>query len=69
MEYMLSKEGADIMVVGEMMYTFLKDYTPPPAAQRYLFDMKKTKIIGLEDWVAAQSKFTALRQEWQAKFQ
>jgi iron(III) transport system substrate-binding protein len=69
MEYMLSKEGADIMVVGEMMYTFLKDYAPPPAAERYLFDMKKTKIIGLDDWVAAQSKFKALRQEWQAKFQ
>ncbi len=68
-EYMLSKEGADIMVVGEMMYTFLKDYTPPPAAAHYLFDMKKTKLIGLKDWVAAQSKFKDLRQEWQAKFQ
>ncbi|HET7850719.1 MAG TPA: ABC transporter substrate-binding protein [Pseudolabrys sp.] len=69
MEYMLSKEGADIMVVGEMMYTFLKDYTPPPEAQRYVFDMKKTKMIGLKDWVGAQKKFKALREAWQAKFQ
>jgi iron(III) transport system substrate-binding protein len=68
-EYMLSKEGADIMVVGEMMYTFMKDYKPPAEAAHYLFDMNKTKLIGLKDWVAAQSKFKALREEWQARFQ
>jgi ABC-type Fe3+ transport system substrate-binding protein len=68
-EYMLSKEGADIMIVGEMMYTFMKDYKPPAEAAHYLFDMNKTKLIGLKDWVAAQSKFKALREEWQAKFQ
>lgn len=68
-EYMLSKEGTDIMVVGEMMYTFMKDYTPPPEAQKYLFDMKKTKMIGLKDWVAAQSEFKQLRADWQKVFQ
>lgn len=68
-EYMLSKPGTDIMVVGEMMYTFMKDYTPPPEAQKYLFDMKTTKLLGLKDWVAAQAKFSALRADWQAKFQ
>lgn len=68
-EYMLSKEGTDIMVVGEMMYTFMKDYTPPPEAQKYIFDMKKTKMIGLKDWVAAESKFKALRADWQKVFQ
>jgi iron(III) transport system substrate-binding protein len=68
-EYMLSKEVTDIMVVGEMMYTFLKDYTPPPKAQKYLFDMKKTKMIGLKDWVAAQSEFKQLRSDWQKVFQ
>jgi hypothetical protein len=31
--------------------------------------MNKTKLIGLKDWVAAQSKFKALREEWQARFQ
>jgi ABC-type thiamine transport system substrate-binding protein len=68
-EYMLSKPGTDTMVVGEMMYTFMKDYTPPPEAQKYLFDMKTTKLLGLKDWVAAQGKFRELRAEWQAKFQ
>ena len=28
-EYLLSKEGTDVFVVGEMMYSFMKDYTPP----------------------------------------
>jgi len=69
MEYMLSKEGADIMVVGEMMYTFLKDYTPPKEAEHYVFDLKKTKLLGLKDWVAAQGQFKATRDAWQAKFQ
>ena len=69
MEYMLSKEGTDIMVVGEMMYTFMKDYTPPPEAQKYLFDTKTTKMIGLKDWVAAQKQFKGLRADWQKVFQ
>jgi iron(III) transport system substrate-binding protein len=68
-EYMLSKEGADIMVVGEMMYTFLKDYTPPPEAKQYVFDTKTTKMIGLKDWPAAQKQFKELRADWQKVFQ
>jgi iron(III) transport system substrate-binding protein len=69
MEYMLSKEGADIMVEGEMMYTFLKGYTPPKEAEHYVFDLQKTKLLGMKDWVAAQGKFKATREAWQAKFQ
>jgi ABC-type Fe3+ transport system substrate-binding protein len=68
-EYMLSKEGADIMVAGEMMFTFLKDYQPPAEAAHYLFDLKTTKLIGLKDWVAAAATFKATRDTWQAKFQ
>jgi len=68
-EYMLSKEGADIMVEDEMMYTFLKDYTPPKEAVPYLFDLKTTKLIGLKDWVAAQKEFNSLRDKWQGQFQ
>ncbi len=68
-EYMLSKDGADVMVAGEMMYSFLKDYRPPPEAAHYLFDLNKTKLIGLKDWVAAQAKFKETRDAWQAKFQ
>jgi iron(III) transport system substrate-binding protein len=69
MGYMLSKEGADIMVVGEMMYTFLKDYKPPKEAEHYLFDLNKTKLLGLKDWVASAKKFKSTRDAWQAKFQ
>lgn len=56
-EYILSKEGTDIFVVGESMYSAMKDYKPPVAAAPHPFDMNKTKLIGLKDWVAAQSKF------------
>jgi iron(III) transport system substrate-binding protein len=69
MEYMLSKEGADIMVVGEMMFTFLKNYTPPPEAAHYVFDLNKVKLLGMKDWVAAGKKFKETREAWQAKFQ
>ncbi len=69
MEYMLSKEGADIMVVGEMMFTFLKNYTPPKEAEHYVFDLNKVKLLGMKDWVAAGAKFKATREAWQAKFQ
>jgi iron(III) transport system substrate-binding protein len=69
MEYMLTKEGADIMVVGEMMFTFLKDYTPPPEAAHYVFDLNKVKLLGMKDWVAASKKFKETREAWQVKFQ
>ncbi|MGH9807476.1 MAG: hypothetical protein ACRD9W_09495, partial [Terriglobia bacterium] len=68
-EFLLSKPGTDIFVIGEMMYSFMKDYTPPLEGAHYLFDMKKTKLIGLKDWVAAQAKFKDLRADWQSKFQ
>ena len=64
----MSKEGADMMVVDETMYSFLKDYAPPKEAEHYLFDMKTTKLLGLKDWVAAQGKFKAMRDDWQANF-
>ncbi|HVV60132.1 MAG TPA: ABC transporter substrate-binding protein [Pseudolabrys sp.] len=69
MEFMLSKEGADIMVTGEMMFTFLKNYTPPPEAQHYVFDLNKVKLLGMKDWVAAGKKFKETRDQWQATFQ
>jgi len=68
-EYIPSKEGADIMVVGKMMYTFMKDYKPPRRSRPLSLRREQDQLIGLKDWVAAQSKFKALREEWQAKFQ
>jgi iron(III) transport system substrate-binding protein len=68
-EYMLSKEGTDIFVEGESMYSFLKGYVPPATALPYLFDLSKTKLLGLRDWVGAQSQFKSVRDEWQQRFQ
>lgn len=68
-EFMLTKEGTDIIVEDDMAYSFLKDYKPPAAAVPYLFDLNRTKLVGISDWVAAQGKFEAVRMEWQKRFQ
>ena len=68
-EYMLSKQGTDIFVAGESMYSFMQDYQPPSEAAPYLFDMSKTKLLGLKDWVGAQDQFKSVREEWQQRFQ
>jgi ABC-type Fe3+ transport system substrate-binding protein len=68
-EFMLSKEGTDIFVEGEAMYSFMKGYKPPAEAVPYLFDLDKTKLLGLKDWIASSKEAKAVRDEWQAKFQ
>jgi iron(III) transport system substrate-binding protein len=67
-EFLLSKAGADVVVQGEAVYTFLKGYTPPDAAKPYLMDINQVKLIGMKDWVAAQKKFDQVRDEWQEHF-
>ena len=67
-EFLLSKEGADIFVETEGIYTFRKDYTPPAAAKPYLLNLSQHKLIGLKDWVAAQAKFKPVRDEWLSRF-
>lgn len=67
-EFLLSKEGADIFVETEGVYTFLKGYTPPDAAKPYLLDLSRQKLLGLKDWVAAQAQFKAVRDEWLKRF-
>jgi len=68
-EYLLSKEGTDIFVEGESMYSFMQDFVPPAAAKPYLFDLSKTKLLGLKDWVGDQGQFKSVREEWQRRFQ
>jgi iron(III) transport system substrate-binding protein len=68
-EFMLSKDGADIFVEGESMYSFMKGYKPPAEAAPYLFDLQKTKLLGLKDWVASAKVAKEVRDAWQAKFQ
>jgi iron(III) transport system substrate-binding protein len=68
-EFMLSKDGTDVFVEGEAMYSFMAGYKPPVESVPYLFDLETTKLLGLRDWVAAAQLAKGVREEWQAKFQ
>jgi ABC-type Fe3+ transport system substrate-binding protein len=68
LEYMLSKEGTDIIVADEAVYSFRKNYKPPAKAAPYLFDLNSTKLLGLKDWIAAQKEFKKVRDEWTTVF-
>jgi iron(III) transport system substrate-binding protein len=68
-EFMLSKEGTDIIVEGEAVNSFRKGYKPPKAAEPYLLDLSEHKLLGLKDWVAAQKEFKEVRSDWQGFFQ
>jgi iron(III) transport system substrate-binding protein len=68
-EFLLSKDGTDIFVEGEAMYSFMKGYKPPKEAQPYLFDVATTKLLGMKDWVGAANQYKPVREEWQKYFQ
>ena len=63
-EFLLSKEGADIFVEGEAIYSFRAGYTPPEAAKPYLLDLSKHKLLGMKDWVGATKQYKAVRGAW-----
>ena len=63
-EFLLSKEGADVFVEGEAIYTFMEGYTPPEAARPYLLNLSEHKLLGMNDWIAARKKFKGVRAEW-----
>ncbi len=67
-EFLLSKEGADIFVEGEAIYTFRDGYEVPEATRPYLLNLSEHKLLGLKDWVAAQKKFKATRAAWTDRF-
>ena len=68
-EFLLSKEGTDVVIEGEAVNTFLKGYSPPDAAKPYLLDMANAKLLGMKDWVAAAAQFKPVRENWQKMFQ
>jgi ABC-type Fe3+ transport system substrate-binding protein len=68
LEFLLTKAGTDVVVVGEAVNSFLKGYQPPEAARPYLLDLSKHKLLGLKDWVGAQSQFKQVRDAWQQRF-
>ncbi len=67
-DFLLSKEGTDIMVEDEAVNTFRKNYTPPAIIRPYVLDVSKFKLLGLKDWVGAQKNFATVRDAWVAKF-
>ena len=67
-EFLLTKEGTDVYVEGEAIYSFRAGYTAPKVVQPYLLDLSKHKLLGLKDWVAAQKKFKATRGEFIKRF-
>lgn len=69
LEFLLSKEGADIFVEGEAVYTFRANYTAPKAVRPYLLDLSKTKLLGMKDWIGARKKAKGIRSKWKGEFQ
>lgn len=71
MEFMLTKEGADILANGEGVYSFLKGYKVPAEAAGFMRNIEDMKLIGLKDWAGAESQesFKKLRDDWQKIFQ
>jgi ABC-type Fe3+ transport system substrate-binding protein len=67
-EFLLTKEGADIFVEGEAIYSFRKGYVAPAAARPYLLDLSKHKLLGMKDWVGAQKQFKKVRGAWSKRF-
>ncbi|MDE0779825.1 MAG: ABC transporter substrate-binding protein [Alphaproteobacteria bacterium] len=67
-EFLLSKEGADIYVEGEAVYSFRAGYKPPAAVADYLMDLSKQKLIGMDDWVGAANEYKTYREDWQKNF-
>jgi ABC-type Fe3+ transport system substrate-binding protein len=68
LEFLLSKEGTDVIVENEILYSFRKGYVPPDAARPYLLDLSKHKLLGLKDWVEARKKFPEVRKAWEDRF-
>jgi ABC-type Fe3+ transport system substrate-binding protein len=68
LEFLLTKEGADVFVGGEAVYSFREGYTPPAHVRPYLLDLSKTKLLGLKDWIGAAKKVKGIRNKWTAQF-
>jgi ABC-type Fe3+ transport system substrate-binding protein len=70
-EFMLSKEAADILAIGEGVYTFLEGYKVPAAAASFMRNIDDMKVLGLKDWIGAptQQMLNKVRDDWGKVFQ
>ena len=55
-EFLLSKEGADLYVEGEAVYSFREGYKAAGVLRPYLMDLSQHKLVGMEDWVGAAER-------------
>jgi iron(III) transport system substrate-binding protein len=67
-EFLLSKDGSDIFVEGEAVYSFREGYTPPDVVKPYLLNLSEHKLIGMADWVSAVDEYKDVRGIWQEYF-
>ena len=68
-EFLLTKEGADVVHEGEVSYnTFLKGYKPPEHLKKYMVDFEKVKILGFKDWLESYKKIKPMQTEWMKIF-
>ena len=67
-EFLLSKEGADLYVEGEAVYSFREGYKAPAVVAPYLMDLSQHKLVGMEDWVGAANEYKIYREDWQKNF-
>ena len=67
-EFLLTKEGTDVYVEGEAVYSFRGGYKPPKVVQPYLLDLSKHKLLGQKDWVASRKLFKKTRAEFIKRF-
>lgn len=69
-EFLLSKEGIDIMTAREVaIISYRKGYVPPASVSKYALDLNKIKVIAIKDEVEAYKKFGTMRKEWQGIFE
>ena len=69
-EFLLSKEGIDIMVEREVsIISYRKGYVPPESVKKYALDLSKIKVIGIRDELETNKQFKGMREEWGKVFQ
>ena len=70
-EFLLSKEGVDIMTEREAsaIISYRDGYEPPESVKKYMMDLSKVKILGVKDEVEAYKQFKGMRSAWRKVFQ
>lgn len=65
-EFLLTRESADLLAINESLYSFVDGWKVPEAAKAHMTEISNP--LGLKDWVAAQKQFKKVRGEWTKRF-